>query len=54
MVTKDQKFRAFDITLEITKEAAKGCGAQGRPELIFENTYKKIIEIMDEIHQGPD
>ena len=54
MVTKDQKFKALEQAIEITKEYARS-GVERQPtETVLKAIYKKLIEIVNEIEETAD
>ncbi len=54
MITKDQKFKALEQAIEITKEYARS-GAEKQPaETVFKAVYKTLIQIINEIEETAD
>lgn len=49
MATKEQKFKALNVAIEITKESCRGENIKAKPSQILEDSYNKIIEITDAI-----
>ncbi len=51
MLTKDQKIKALNTSIDVAK-AYGACGEfKIEPALIIKNTYDTILEIIDEIEQ---
>jgi hypothetical protein len=54
MVSKDQKFKALEQAIEITKEYARS-GAERQPaETVLKAVYKTLIGIVNEIEETAD
>ncbi|MBW1795266.1 MAG: hypothetical protein JRJ38_12705 [Deltaproteobacteria bacterium] len=54
MATKDQKFKALNQAIEITKEYARS-GAERQPaETVLRAAYKAVIEIVNQIEETSD
>jgi len=53
MADKKQKFKALDSAIKIAIKYARG-GGNFPPSKVVKDSYKQIVEIIDEIEQAED
>ncbi len=51
MANKKQKQIALKQAIQIAREYARGGSEKSSPDVILEQSYKRIVQIMDEIEQ---
>ncbi len=54
MANKKQKQVALKQAIQIAREYARGGSEKSSPDVILDQTYKRLIQIMDDIEQTPE